>query len=67
MGKILGVGFIFCLLCSPWVINAWKLSDCDFEGNLKCEFIHGVGLVIPPASYITVWFDDDVTAPQGTE
>jgi len=43
----------------PWAWNAKKLASCDFESNYKCEAIHGVGLVFPPASIVTVWFDDD--------
>ena len=50
---------IGCLLVTPYVWNAVKLSNCDFESDFKCEVIHGVGLVAPPASYVTVWFDDD--------
>lgn len=48
------------LFASPWIVNAWKLSDCDFESNYRCEIIHGVGRVVPPLSIVTVWFDDDV-------
>lgn len=43
----------------PWIWNATKLASCDFEANYKCESIHGVGLLVPPAALITVWFDDD--------
>ncbi len=48
--KLLTYVIVIVIFSSPWVVNAWKLSDCDFEGNLKCEFIHGVGLVIPPTA-----------------
>ncbi len=43
----------------PWIWNGAKLASCDFEAGWKCEAVHGVGVVIPPASLITVWFDDD--------
>ena len=42
-----------------WVWNAAKLASCDFESNYKCEAIHGAGLIVPPLSIVTVWFDDD--------
>ena len=42
-----------------WAWNGVKLASCDFESDYKCEAIHGVGLVIPPTSVITVWFGDD--------
>jgi hypothetical protein len=47
------------LLITPWVWNAFKFSNCDFESNYRCEAIHGIGVFVPPAAYITVWFDDD--------
>lgn len=47
------------VLLAPWVCNFYKLSNCDFDSDYKCEVIHGVGVVVPPASYITVWFGDD--------
>ena len=50
---------LFALLATPWVWNVAKFVDCDFESDYKCEAIHGIGVVIPPASYITVWFADD--------
>jgi hypothetical protein len=50
------VGFIGM---GSWIWNAAKFASCDFESNYKCEVIHGVGIFIPPASIITVWFDDD--------
>ena len=51
---------IFALLVTPWIWNAIKFVNCDFEtDNLKCEVIHGIGVVVPPAAYFTVWFDTD--------
>lgn len=43
------------VLCAPWVINAVKFLDCDFKPDYKCEVVHGIGVVIPPMSYLTVW------------
>jgi len=42
-----------------WIWNAVQLASCDFESNYKCEAIHGIGLVVPPTSIITIWFGDD--------
>ena len=50
---------IFALIATPYVWNGFKFANCDFESSFKCEIIHGVGVFIPPAAYITVWFDDD--------
>ena len=49
---------IFVFLAVSYIVNAYKLSGCDFEPNYKCEFIHGVGL-IPTLQIVTVWFDTD--------
>ncbi len=57
--KALMLVIVFMLLAAPWVINAVKFAGCDFESNYKCEAIHGIGVFIPPASWVTVWFDSD--------
>jgi hypothetical protein len=49
------VGWIFC--GGTWLVNAYKLTRCDFQAPYKGEIIHGIGL-IPPLSIITVWNDD---------
>ena len=43
----------------PWVWNAAKFASCDFVAPYKCEVLHGTGILVPPASFITVWFADD--------
>lgn len=53
------VVMVFLIGIVPWVWNGVKLLRCDFESDYKCEVIHGVGVVIPPTSLITVWFGDD--------
>lgn len=50
---------IFVLAATPWIWNGVKFANCDFESDWKCEVIHGAGVFIPPAAYITVWFDTD--------
>lgn len=59
--KVPGVFIIAAIafFVTPWIWNAAKFTGCDFESNYKCEVIHGIGVFIPPASFITVWFDDD--------
>jgi hypothetical protein len=42
-----------------YVGNVIKVTNCDFESDYKCEVIHGVGVIVPPAALITVWFEDD--------
>lgn len=49
---------LMLVLILAWGINAYKLTQCDFESDYKCEAIHAVGLV-GPASVITVWFGTD--------
>jgi len=51
---------VVCALCFvPYAWNGYKLSQCDFESDYKCEIIHGIGVVIAPTAWIAVWFDDD--------
>jgi hypothetical protein len=57
--KLAILNIISILAITPWVWNLVKLTNCDFESSYKCEVIHGLGVVVPPASYITVWFADD--------
>ena len=50
---------LVAIVLTPWVYNAYKLTQCDFESNYRCEAIHAVGVLIPPAAYVTVWFEHD--------
>ena len=55
-------GFILIaavVLLFPYFSNAYTFSQCDFKEPYKCEAMHGLGVVIPPASYITFWFGGD--------
>ena len=51
--------FVLALSIGSWIYNGFKLASCDFESSYKCEVIHGAGLIIPPISVITVWFETD--------
>ena len=48
---------IALLVITAWVINFYKLTQCDFQAPYKGEVIHAVGLV-PAFAPITVWFND---------
>lgn len=39
-----------------WVINLIQFINCDFVDPYKEEIIHGIGIIIPYAAIITVWF-----------
>lgn len=45
---------IFC-----WVGNLVALAEQDFESPYKSEVVHGIGVVIPWASIITVFYNED--------
>jgi len=55
---VIGIALIVGLL-SIWPINVYKLTQCDFESDFKCEVAHGIGVIMPPASIVTVWFGTD--------
>lgn len=48
------VMLLFFLGC--WLVNIVKFANCDFDAPYKEEFIHIVGIIVPPSSIITVWF-----------
>ncbi len=50
--------FIFLILAIAWCGNLYRFTKCDFEPSWKGEIIHGLGIVLPPASLVTVWFSD---------
>ena len=50
---------IFMLPVVAWGFNLYKLMSCDFQSPYRCEMVHGTGVFVPPASIVTVWFDDD--------
>ncbi len=57
--KPLTLLIIFVLLVTPWIWNVIKFVSCDFESDFKCEAIHAIGVFVPPAAFVTVWFADD--------
>lgn len=57
--KLIALIIVTAVLALPWCINLYKGINCDFEAPYRCEIIHGTGVFIPPAAYVTVWFDSD--------
>lgn len=57
--KIAAVVCIWLTVLACWFGNLFGLLSCDFESDYKCEVTHGIGVVIPYAAPITVWFGDD--------
>jgi len=52
-GMILVIAFMIFSVCA-FLVNAYKLFQCDFNTPLKCEIVHTIGVVVPPLSMITV-------------
>lgn len=52
-------GMMIVLTVACWLGNTTKFVACDFESPLNCEIVHGVGLIMPPASIITIFYDTD--------
>jgi len=57
--KIVVLLVIFIVLITPYIVNFNKLCNCDFESPYECEAIHGVGALVPPTSWVTMWFSTD--------
>jgi len=55
IGVILIVLF-FIGFWSGWVMNLYKLSNCDFEEPYKTEALRVVGIV-PPIGAVIGWMD----------
>ena len=51
-------GLFVISIIIAWPVNFYKLTECDFQPDYRCEAIHGIGLV-PLLSPVTVWFGDD--------
>jgi hypothetical protein len=46
----------FLTIGTSWIVNFYKLTQCDFAAPYQGEGIHAVG-IIPVASLVTVWFN----------
>lgn len=47
---------IVILMLVAYVVNFIKFIGNDFEAPYKSEIVNGIGVFIPPAASITVWF-----------
>jgi len=56
---LMGSLMVVAITIAPYIWNGVKLASCDFEADWRCEVIHSIGVVVPPAALITVWFADD--------
>lgn len=54
LGGLLGIFYIVTFI--SYIVNLVQLFNCDFASPWKDEIIHAVGVVIPFASIVTVWF-----------
>jgi hypothetical protein len=61
--KIGFVWFLILIWAVTWVYNFKKLAFDD-DWNLNdpiSEFVHSVGVVVPAASLLTCWWDEEQT------
>lgn len=56
--EVISLWAVFLVILLAWGVNFYRLTQCDFENNYRCEVIHGIGL-IPMSSPFTVWFAAD--------
>lgn len=53
-----GIVVLLCLLTIiGWFLNIIRLFGCDFASPYRCEVIHGIGLIAPPAASVTGWME----------
>lgn len=46
--KIIAVTWVLVIAgCVGWVMNAYKLTQLDFQSPIKAEAIRGAGLFVP--------------------
>jgi prepilin-type N-terminal cleavage/methylation domain-containing protein len=49
---------ILVVFLGSYIGNIVKLFRCDFQAPYRGEFIHSIGVIVPPAAMVAVWFDD---------
>jgi hypothetical protein len=47
---------IVVLMLVAYVVNFIKFIENDFEAPYKSEIVNAIGVFLPPAASITVWF-----------
>jgi hypothetical protein len=50
---------VVLFLIVAWFVNVSQLLGCDFKAPYKCEVIHTIGVFVPPAQAVTVFFTED--------
>lgn len=38
-----------------WIVNLIKFVNLDFQEPWRDEIIHGLGVILPVASWVTAW------------
>ena len=56
---IIGNLIALLIFAACWITNLVKFINCDFETPYKSEVIHAVGVFVPPACVVTVWYRTD--------
>lgn len=51
---------ILIFVAGCYINNILDLADCDFAAPYKCEVVHSVGVVLPPASVVTSFVGTDI-------
>jgi hypothetical protein len=51
--------WIYTTVC--WIINLVRFVSCDFVEPFREEVIYGLGVLIPPISWVTVWMNISTT------
>lgn len=40
-----------------WFLNAYRLTNCDFQTPYKCEVVRVTGIFVPPVGAVTGYMD----------
>lgn len=51
---------VFSVMSVTWLLNLYQLSRCDFESPYDCEILHGIPVVLPPISVVSVFIKPDM-------
>ena len=54
--SLLAILALVLVVAASWVVNLYKLTQCDFAAPYKGEALHAAGL-IPVVSVVTAWVD----------
>jgi len=54
MGSIIGVMLLALFILYMYFANIYKLTQCDFKADYKCEIAHAIW-IFPPLHIWTYW------------